>query len=138
MTEMTDQLREIADAVDRRVDDICATLIEAARISSEVPSGNNYQAMVDHFQEPFVELGFQTRVETLPETIVDTKIRKFRPSIVGQTPTLLATDRPPNNPLAAFCCHLDTVPVGDRRDWSFDPLAPFVRDNYVWGRGTAD
>jgi succinyl-diaminopimelate desuccinylase len=138
MTELTGQLRQIADAVDRSVDDICATLIDAARISSEVPPGDNYQSIVDHFQKPFAELGFQTRVETLPETIVDAKIRKFRPSIVGPRPNLIATELSPKNPLAAFYCHLDTVPIGDRRDWSFDPLAPFVGDQYVWGRGTAD
>ena len=42
------------------------------------------------------------------------------------------------NPPAAFYCHLDTVPAGDLGRWSFDPFAPFVRDGYVWGRGTAD
>ena len=34
--------------------------------------------------------------------------------------------------------HLDTVPIGDRSNWSFDPLAGEVRDGRIWGRGACD
>src|SRR5258708_27731106 len=138
MTDQADQLTQIAEAVDRRADQICATLLEAAAIASEVPPGSTYQSIVDHFRAPLAELGFQTRIETVPEDVVDEKIKRFHPTNVGPRCNLVASEPAPNKPLAAFYCHVDTVPVGDRHDWTFDPLAPFVKDDYVWGRGTAD
>lgn len=34
--------------------------------------------------------------------------------------------------------HLDTVPIGDRSLWSFEPLAGEIRDGKIWGRGACD
>jgi acetylornithine deacetylase/succinyl-diaminopimelate desuccinylase-like protein len=138
MTYQTELLTQIGEAVNRRANQICTTLVEAAAIPSEVPPGNTYPSIVEHFRAPFEELGFETRIETVPEDIVEAKIKRFRPTIVGPRSNLVASLPASSKPLAAFYCHLDTVPVGDRHDWSFDPLAPFVKDQYVWGRGTAD
>ena len=38
----------------------------------------------------------------------------------------------------AMDAHIDTVDVGNRANWSFDPHHGHVRDGKVWGRGTAD
>src|SRR5260370_7834218 len=137
MTDQADQLTQIAEAVDRRADQICATLLEAAAIASEVPPGSTYQSIVDHFRAPLAELGFQTRIETVPEDVVDEKIRRFRPTIVGPRCNLVASEPAPNKPLAAFYCHLDTVRVGDRHDWTFHPLSPFRTAHSVRGPATA-
>ena len=34
--------------------------------------------------------------------------------------------------------HHDTVVIGDRKNWSFDPLSGEVRDGNIWGRGACD
>lgn len=34
--------------------------------------------------------------------------------------------------------HSDTVPIGDRTLWNFDPLLGEVRDGKIWGRGACD
>jgi len=34
--------------------------------------------------------------------------------------------------------HLDTVVIGDRENWTFDPLAGEIRDGKIWGRGACD
>lgn len=34
--------------------------------------------------------------------------------------------------------HLDTVVIGDRAQWSFEPLAGEIRDGKIWGRGACD
>ena len=34
--------------------------------------------------------------------------------------------------------HHDTVPIGDRSLWSFEPLAGEVRNGKIWGRGACD
>ena len=131
-------VQRIADAVEDKADEICATLMEAVQIRTEVPPGNNYEAIVGYFQGRFAELGLETRIETVPPDVVESRVRRYQAGIAGPRPNLIATDRSASKPLAAFYCHLDTVPAGDTSKWSFEPFAPFVRDGYVWGRGTAD
>jgi len=46
---------------------------------------------------------------------------------IGNGPTEIAMD-----------AHIDTVDVGQRNDWSFDPFAGRILDGKVWGRGAAD
>jgi len=38
----------------------------------------------------------------------------------------------------AFDAHIDTVDVGNRSLWQFDPFDGHVKDGKVWGRGVAD
>lgn len=40
--------------------------------------------------------------------------------------------------MLAFDAHMDTVDVGERGNWSFDPFGGEVRDGYVYGRGSVD
>ncbi|MEZ4387321.1 MAG: YgeY family selenium metabolism-linked hydrolase [Candidatus Krumholzibacteriia bacterium] len=46
---------------------------------------------------------------------------------IGRGPRLLAID-----------AHMDTVDVGERANWSFDPYGGEVRDGFVHGRGSVD
>ncbi len=34
--------------------------------------------------------------------------------------------------------HIDTVPVGDRSKWHFDPFGAEIKDGYLYGRGSVD
>lgn len=34
--------------------------------------------------------------------------------------------------------HMDTVPPGDRKDWTFDPFSAEIKNNKVYGRGSCD
>ncbi len=38
----------------------------------------------------------------------------------------------------AFDAHIDTVDIGNRDLWSFDPYKTHIKDGRVWGRGVAD
>lgn len=38
----------------------------------------------------------------------------------------------------AFDAHIDTVEVGNMKNWKFDPFCGDVKDGLVWGRGTSD
>ncbi len=40
--------------------------------------------------------------------------------------------------IIAMDAHIDTVDVGTRELWNFDPFNGHVKDGKVWGRGTAD
>ena len=38
----------------------------------------------------------------------------------------------------AFDAHIDTVEVGNMKNWTFDPFCGDVKDGLVYGRGTSD
>lgn len=40
--------------------------------------------------------------------------------------------------IIAMDAHIDTVDIGNRDLWNFDPYNAFVKDGKVWGRGSAD
>lgn len=37
-----------------------------------------------------------------------------------------------------LCGHLDTVPIGDRNNWNYDPLGAEEYEGFIYGRGSAD
>ncbi len=41
-------------------------------------------------------------------------------------------------PVIAFDAHIDTVDVGERDLWKFEPFSGEIKDNKVFGRGTSD
>lgn len=46
---------------------------------------------------------------------------------IGSGPRLIAMDG-----------HIDTVEIGNRDSWDFDPFSGEIRDGYIWGRGASD
>ncbi len=42
------------------------------------------------------------------------------------------------NRVLAFDGHMDTVDVGNARNWDFDPFSGHIADGFVYGRGTVD
>ncbi len=38
----------------------------------------------------------------------------------------------------AFDAHIDTVEVGNLKNWTFDPFSGEIKDGKVWGRGSSD
>ncbi len=38
----------------------------------------------------------------------------------------------------AILCHLDVVPVGDEKKWTYSPFSAYNDGNYLYGRGTVD
>jgi putative selenium metabolism hydrolase len=41
-------------------------------------------------------------------------------------------------PVIAFDAHIDTVDIGQKELWSFEPFSGHIKDNKVFGRGTSD
>jgi len=37
-----------------------------------------------------------------------------------------------------YICHMDTMPVGERADWRYDPLGAEIIDGKLYGRGSCD
>lgn len=53
--------------------------------------------------------------------------------------TVLATlSGTKDRPILLYHAHLDTVPMGDRRKWQFDPFGGHIKDGRIYGRGACD
>lgn len=135
---MANTFEAICQAVEARRDEIVATLLDAVRIPTQTPPGENYDRIVEHLLPHFQAVGFDARRYDLPAEVFEARCRRYYPELVGVRANLLATLPRPGRPGLLWYCHLDTVPAGDPAQWSFDPFAPFERDGYVWGRGAAD
>lgn len=43
-----------------------------------------------------------------------------------------------SKPVLLYHAHLDTVPVGDKKRWQFDPFGGCIQDKKIYGRGACD
>jgi len=43
-----------------------------------------------------------------------------------------------DRPVLLYHAHLDTVPIGDRSRWKFDPLEGHIKNRRIYGRGACD
>jgi acetylornithine deacetylase/succinyl-diaminopimelate desuccinylase family protein len=92
---------------------------ELVRINSENPPGNESQ--VAKFIKDFLEdLGFSTEIVDF-----DTNRSNVIASI-GSGEGLM------------FNGHMDTVPIGDLKNWNYDPLGGKIVNGKIYGRGTSD
>ena len=107
--------KKIIDAAQGQKDAVANFLKEIVSIPSlSCKEG----AVVERIGSEMTDLGFdEVRVDGLGSII----------GRIGNGSRIIAMD-----------AHIDTVDVGNRDLWSFDPHESFIKDGNVWGRGTAD
>ena len=107
-------LKEVEDEVTRFLSDLI-------RINTTNPPGNE-TAAARYLTENLSREGFECELfESAPERgNVITRLKG-----TGEKPSLL------------LLSHLDVV-VADAEEWSVDPFAGVVKDDFVWGRGALD
>lgn len=103
-----DQMRE------NKVIDLCQRLIQAKSYSGE--EAQAAEVLKDYFQEMKFD-----------EVIVDTY-----GNIIGKI-----KGKEPGNKIL-FDGHIDTVPVGEEKDWSYPPFGAEIHKDKIYGRGTSD
>lgn len=103
-----DRMRE------NKVIDLCQRLIQAKSYSGE--EAQAAEVLKDYFQEMKFD-----------EVIVDTY-----GNIIGKI-----IGKQPGNKIL-FDGHIDTVPVGEERDWSYPPFGAEIHKDRIYGRGTSD
>ncbi len=103
-----DQMRE------DKVIDLCQRLIQAKSYSGE--EAQAAEVLKDYFQEMKFD-----------EVIVDTY-----GNIIGKI-----KGKQPGNKIL-FDGHIDTVPVGEEKDWSYPPFGAEIHKDKIYGRGTSD
>lgn len=112
---MNADARKVLDAARKDQDSIAQFLADIVSIPSL--SGQE-RAVVERIGEEMRRVGFDdVRTDGLGSII----------GRIGTGKTVIAMD-----------AHIDTVDVGNRALWNFDPHRAFVKDGKVWGRGCAD
>lgn len=112
---MTVDAKKILERAKRYEDKLARFLADIVSIPSL--SGQE-RAVVERIGSEMSAAGFdQVRTDGLGSII----------GRIGSGKTLIAMD-----------AHIDTVDVGNRNLWSFDPHKSFIKDGRVWGRGAAD
>ena len=114
-TALFEELRRTDD----RLLDFCTGLV---RVPSENPPGDT-RAIAAHLEAVLKPLGADVRVIAGQPTM---------PNVVAVT----RGHRPGRR--LVFNGHLDTFVVGDRAQWTVDPLGGVIKDGRVYGRGVSD
>ena len=108
-------MNKILELAEKYENDVANFLVDITKIPSL--SGQE-KGVVERISQEMKKVGFdEVRVDGLG-------------SVIGKIG---------NGPLKiAFDAHIDTVDVGSRDLWDFDPYDSHIKDGKVWGRGVAD
>src|SRR5919107_5053245 len=103
-------------------DEVATLLSELIRINTSNPT---------HVERPAAEWV----AEKLDEVGIASTILEAAPGRASTIARITGTN--PDRPPLLIHGHLDVVPA-DPSEWSVDPFAGEVKDDYVWGRGAVD
>src|SRR6195952_331194 len=119
---MTSAAEQSPSSTVTAADEVASLLSDLIRINTSNPT---------HVERPAAEW----MAEKLDEVGIASTIREAAP---GRASTIARiTGSNPDRPPLLIHGHLDVVPA-DASEWSVDPFAGEVRDDYVWGRGAVD
>ncbi len=103
-------------------DEAAELLVELIRINTSNPT---------HTERPAAEWV----ARKLDEVGIDSQLIEAAPGRASTIARIEGSD--PSRPALLIHGHLDVVPA-DAGEWSVDPFAGEVKDDYVWGRGAID
>lgn len=135
------ELQTILSLIDERKDELFELLSSLIRINSENagPWGNEQEA-AEYIAGLCRELGLETELysplalenfEQHPDYLPGRNLEN-RPNV-----SAVWKGKEDKN-LLMLMGHSDTVLIGDRENWTFEPLSGEIRDGKIWGRGACD
>jgi succinyl-diaminopimelate desuccinylase len=105
-------------------------------VPTVVPPGDNYRDAIDIVQNKLIDIGLKCKVVETPSHLLQ-RYATHPGSLRGPRPNLIATKEwGSGGPNILLNGHIDVVPAGD--GWKFPPFSATVKDNLMFGRGTAD
>lgn len=123
---MTDPLtfEHVTTEMDERMDEWLGILSKFIGIPSENPPGDTRE-LAEYLESLFEEHG-------VPYERIDPK--EEMPNIVAH----FEGGQGPNGPHLVYNGHLDTLHIGERDRWDWDPFSGEISDGRILGRGAAD
>ena len=133
--------KQLCDLIDQRQDELYDILCRLIRINSEnFGSRGNETDCALYIADLCRELGLETEVYSpldLEGFTEHPDYREGRHLENRLNVTAVWKGREDVNGMMLMGHH-DTVPIGDRNLWTFEPLAGEIRDGKIWGRGACD
>ncbi len=135
------EIKQLCALIDERQEELYQLLCELIRINSEnCGSYGNEKECAEYIAKLCEDLGLETEVYSPMDLegfkdhpdYMDGRHLENRPNVTARWKG--ATDKD----ALMLMGHSDTVVIGDRSQWSFDPLAGEIRDGKIWGRGACD
>ncbi|MBE6931650.1 MAG: M20 family metallopeptidase [Ruminococcaceae bacterium] len=137
---MTD-IKTLCARIDERKEELYALLCDLIHINSEnFGSHGNEKECSEYIAGLCRELGLETETyspldlpdfENHPDYLAGRALEN-RPNVTARWKGAENVDE------LMLMGHVDTVPIGDPANWTFEPLAGVVRDGCIWGRGACD
>lgn len=131
----------LCNLIDSRKEELFDLLCKLIRIDSEnFGSYGNEQACPAYIRDLCLELGLDTVMYSpmeIPNYENHPDYKEGRNLENRYNVSALWKGETDENELMLMG-HSDTVEIGDRQMWSFEPLAGEVRDGRIWGRGACD
>nr|MDO8135379.1 ArgE/DapE family deacylase [Candidatus Njordarchaeum guaymaensis] len=113
--------------------DFLKRLVEVPTV---VPPGDNYRDAISLVQDKLKDIGFKCKVVETPLHLLQ-RYATHPNSLRGPRPNLIAAKEwSSGGPNILLNGHIDVVPPGD--GWKFPPFSATIKDNLMFGRGTAD
>lgn len=127
---------KLKGAIDESKQKMVAFLKRLVEIPTVVPPGENYRECIDFIERKMKEIGFDcTVIEPHPDLL-----RRYgiQPNLLrGPRPNLIATrEWGSQGHCILLNGHIDVVPAGN--GWKYPPFSATIKNNLMFGRGTAD
>ncbi len=114
-----DKLQQNREAITSKARAYEADMVRFLRELIAIPGESSHEGrVIERVRQEMTAVGFdETRVDPMGNLL----------GRIGRGRRVLMMD-----------AHLDTVGVGDRREWQWDPYQGKVEDGYIYGRGASD
>lgn len=135
------EIKRICELVEQRKDELFELLGSLIKINSEnFTTHGNEKELAEHVHKMCCDLGLESDLYTpldLPDfekhpDYVEGRNLENRYNVTARWYGKENVDE------LMIMGHLDTVPIGDIKNWNFEPLSGEVRDGKIWGRGACD
>lgn len=132
---------DLKDLITERKQELFSCLSDLIRVDSQNFGATGLEkSLALHLKPLFDALGCETEVYspldvpglTESEDYLPGRHLEDRANIVARFPGI------DHSRTLMLTAHLDTVPIGERGNWSFDPLCGEIRDGKIMGRGACD
>lgn len=121
------------------------TVNKLSPLEAEVLSGIHENELISLMQElirarsDFPPGDTRDAVKILRQVLDNENIDVEVISKAEHQPNLLATyPKRGNGKKLTYHAHIDTVQIGDKENWDFEPFAGVIQNNHIFGRGTGD
>jgi len=123
-----DAIKAVWEAIDRDHDYV----VDLTRQMVKIPSVNpKFYADIEQNREAEVQKYLQTKLEAIGFSCEQWDVFPSRPNLIGS--------RAGNEEKSLILCgHVDTVPIGETKEWRFDPFGGHIEEGKLYGRGSLD